>query len=75
MCAVLGDVNGDKRVAANDVGGAASFVGINPIDPATQPFHARADVNNDGRIAANDVGGVASLVGTDLRFKTCPAIP
>ncbi len=73
MSAVLGDVNGDKRVAANDVGGTSSFVGIDPIDPVTQPFHARADVNNDGRVRANDVGGISGLVGTDLRGVACPA--
>ncbi len=75
MAAVLGDVNGDKRVAANDVGGTSSFVGVDPIDPITQPFHARADVNNDGRVRANDVGGISGLVGTDLRGATCPALP
>lgn len=73
--ALVGDANGDRRVAANDVGGARSLVGTDPIDPtdpASGIFQVRSDANKDGRIAANDVGGIRSMVGNDARSISCP---
>ncbi len=71
MSAVLGDATGDRRVTAQDVGGARSFVGVDPID-ATNLFHVRSDATMDGRITAQDVGGIRAQVGHDARTFVCP---
>ena len=66
--------NAAVTVGATDLGGAASLVPRDPINPAILS-EVRADVNNDKRINATDVGGIRSLVPNDARTILDPICP
>jgi len=72
--ALQGDINGDRRVNATDVGGIRSLVPRDPINTSILN-EIRGDVNSDRRINATDVGGARSLVGQDARTITDPVCP
>jgi hypothetical protein len=74
LTALQGDLNGDRRVNATDVGGIRSLVPRDPINPAILN-EVRGDVNNDKRINATDVGGARSLSGNDARTIPNPVCP
>jgi hypothetical protein len=60
MISILGDVNGDGRVAMKDVSRVAKRFGT---DPAKPMWDTNADLNDDGRVNMKDISTVAEYFG------------
>jgi len=78
---LFGDITGDRRVNATDVGGVRSLVPKYTIDPNITP-EVRSDVDNDNDIDDNDhtppdsdVGLVRAEIPKDARYIADPTCP
>jgi len=81
LTALFGDITGDRRVNATDVGGARSLVPRYTIDPGITP-EVRSDVDTDNDIDENfdppsdtDVEFVRDQVPKDARYIANPSCP
>ncbi len=74
LSALWGDVTGDLRVNATDLGFVRGLIPTNPINPGVVD-QVRADPNNTGNINASDLGLVRARVGQDARGIADPICP
>jgi hypothetical protein len=69
-CSCLGDINGDGKVNASDIGVISSLIasygsGKPKSIPSTNPYYVLCgDVNKDGKINASDIGVISGWIAS-----------